>query len=244
MKASVMAAFKNFTAKFEGALNYMYTDVKGLVTTGIGNLIDPLPAALVLPWKRADGSAASQDEITAEWNTVKQAWPGVQSAATSSITTLHLTDADVSTMVASKAQENEVTLRRYFPQYDSFPADAQLGILSMSWALGAGFPATFKLFATAANAGDWRGAGAQSDYRDTDSGNMKRKAANHVLFENAAVVTEGGGDTEPLYWPSALPRGASVKKAGSGLIATIGVIGGVAAILGGAAYFIIRSRMS
>src|SRR5258708_33388167 len=136
MKASVLSAFKSFSTKFEGALDYMYTDVKGLVTTGIGNLIDPMAAALVLPWKRSDGGSASQDEISTEWQRVKDAWPDVQSVATRSITTLHLDPKDIDWIVSSKAAQNEDTLRKRYPDYDNWPADAQLGLLSMALAMG------------------------------------------------------------------------------------------------------------
>ena len=59
MRGAVRAAVLEFTARFEGSLPFMYLDFhhKGdgtldpLVTTGRGNLIDPLGAALRLPWR-------------------------------------------------------------------------------------------------------------------------------------------------------------------------------------------------
>jgi len=40
----------------------MYVDVKGLVTTGIGNLIDLLSAALELPFHHNDGTPVTPGE--------------------------------------------------------------------------------------------------------------------------------------------------------------------------------------
>ena len=49
MRESVRRGFIGFSAPFEGRLHYMYLDVKGLVTTGVGNLIDSVGAAQALP---------------------------------------------------------------------------------------------------------------------------------------------------------------------------------------------------
>src|SRR5580704_1499007 len=55
MYSSVRDIFPNFSKQFEGRVGWMYLDVKGLVTIGVGNLIDPLPAAVGLPFvHRAD----------------------------------------------------------------------------------------------------------------------------------------------------------------------------------------------
>ena len=45
MRASVKNQFRTFNAPLEGVVKYMYLDIKGLVTIGVGNLIDPINAA-------------------------------------------------------------------------------------------------------------------------------------------------------------------------------------------------------
>lgn len=66
MYQSVRDYFNTFQTKFEGYLPFMYLDVKNLVTTGMGNLIDPIGAASSLPWvHKSDGSPASPEEIAA-----------------------------------------------------------------------------------------------------------------------------------------------------------------------------------
>jgi hypothetical protein len=49
MQASVRAAWCDFNRSLEGWVSWMYLDVEGLVTTGMGNLIDPVEAAFPLP---------------------------------------------------------------------------------------------------------------------------------------------------------------------------------------------------
>ena len=52
----------------------MYLDVKGLVTVGVGNLMDPVSVAQTLPFRfknkpgiSAPGSPATPDQIAQEW---------------------------------------------------------------------------------------------------------------------------------------------------------------------------------
>lgn len=149
MHDSVKKVFYSFTSRFEGAVPWMYLDVKGLVTTAVGNLIDPVSQALSLPFVRADGSKASGGEIAADWNNVKTrpelAKKGHNEARR--FTKLRLTPEGMNELVLRQVERNEVILRKRFPQYDEWPADAQLAMNSMAWALGAGFdsPATEKV---------------------------------------------------------------------------------------------------
>jgi GH24 family phage-related lysozyme (muramidase) len=239
MKASVLATFGSFNTKFEGALSYMYTDKLGLVTTGIGNLIDPIAHALALPWKLGDGTLASRGEVQAEWDRVKAAWPGVQSVATRSITTLHLDQADIDHMVAIKARENEDVLRGRYSNFDTMPADAQMGIHSMAWAMGPAF--RFPQFDAAVNANDFRTAAVQSVFRGT--GVQPRIDADKILFNNAAIVTEAGGDPEVLYYPTQLTDVKQVKQ-GTSTGTTLGIIATTILLAGTGAYLFFRGMQT
>jgi peptidoglycan hydrolase-like protein with peptidoglycan-binding domain len=235
MHASVLKAFEPFSTKFEGFLPYMYLDIKGLVTTGMGNLIDPIGPALGLPWRRSDGSLASQDEIRAAWNAVKaridlapkfgQAFAGV--------TTLRLDNEGIEQLIARKLKENEGYLRTKFPGYDTWPADAQLGLHSMAWAMGPGFK--FPAFEAAVNRDppDFHAAAVASHINEAGNpGLTPRNKANFELFTNAAHVLEKGADPSTLYWPGDVIAAAeaaveqAVRRHG---IAPFLVVGGVAA---------------
>lgn len=240
MKASVLAAFPSFSTKFEGRLPYMYTDVKGLVTTGIGNLIDPLPSALVLPWKHADGSGASRDEITSEWQTIKNAWPGIQSAATRSIVTLHLDPSDIDWLVAEKAKANEAYLRSRFPDFDYWPADAQLALHSMAWAMGPAFK--FPKFEAAAQKQEFATAAIESHMNAAgNAGLVPRNAANVILFNNAEAVVRAGGDREVLYYPNSVTA-SQIPPAGGSKAKQIAMIALLVTAAGAGAYLFMRTR--
>lgn len=198
MRASVLGAVVAFDTKFEGKISYMYLDVLGLVTTSIGCLIDPISSALRLPWLCADGTRASLTQITQEWTSIKanRALASAGHLAAQKVATLHLDDAGMSQAVQDRLASMEAILVRRFPDWEQFPADAQLGLLSMSWAMGPWFH--FPMFEAAVRAQDWNTAALQDHMDDTSNpGLVPRNAADGVLFRNAARAE----CYETLYWP-------------------------------------------
>ena len=189
MKPSVMGAFLEVSSKLEGVVPWMYLDVLGLVTTGIGNLIDPLPESL--PFTKPDGTLASRVEIQAEWRTVKGATYLARQGhlAAKKMTSLRLTEEGIHQVVASKVSEMEAYLKKRFPSFDSWPADAQLATLSMSWACGPGF--RFPSLAACLLAGDFEGASKVCHINTAgNAGVVPRNAMNEMLYRNAARTTE------------------------------------------------------
>jgi len=202
MKSSVEAAFRAFSSKFEGAVNFMYLDVKGLVTTGIGNLIDPGGAALTLPWLRPDGSLASQREVAAEWTYVKsrQDLKLRGGMIYGSITRLRLSDEGVSQLLMGVLHLNNDALVKRFPDFEDWPADAQLATHSMAWACGTGF--RFPRLAEALQAADFRDAAKECHMNEAGNpGLAPRNAANKVLYRNASVTRDLHLDPDHLCWP-------------------------------------------
>lgn len=210
IRAAVLDAFPGYTQKFEGRIPYMYLDMSDLpggpfVTTGVGNLADPVSLALAMPWvhKSDNTTPATADEITAEWNLVKShpelAPKGAQAFA--SMTQLRLTSQSIDALVQQKVAQNEVTLFARYPNLPLWPADAQLALLSLSWAMGPAF--NFPAFKVATDALDFSTAGLQAIYKGV--GSAPRQAAHKVLFANAAAVVKQGLDPEVLYYPNQAP---------------------------------------
>ncbi len=239
MYPSVLAAFFPYSRKLEGDLKWMYLDILGWVTTGIGNKIDPVSDALALPWKNPDGSLATAAEITAAWNAVdaERSDPKGQlqtsglathyGGAFGGVTTLRLTTSDVRDLVNEQIAANELTLRHSFPGYDTMPADAQLELHSRAWALGAGFAPSFPLFTAAMNAGDYAAAATVAGYRGV--GIAKRLAAEQVMLANAAAVVAQGLDRSVLYYPGSVPE-ASAGWVEALVGSLLGALAGYAAV--------------
>ena len=156
MLDEVRAVLPTFTDRYEGKLFHPYLDVLGLVTTGRGNLIDPMPLAIPLPWQ-VDGAPATSAVIVAEWQYVKSLQQFRKNGGRffEHLTKLRLTPDAVDALCVSKwvQLETELLKRPEFFGFPSAPAPAQLGTLSMCWAMGADFH--FPHFQAAFAAQDW-----------------------------------------------------------------------------------------
>jgi hypothetical protein len=235
---SVRDRFVSFTAGFEGTVPHFYLDyhhdpdgtLNPLVTIAIGNLVDPISSALVLPMLHADGSPASVIDIRNEWLRVKGATSMARlgGGAFSRITTLHLDAAGIEALVWAKEQLNDAALERRWASFATWPADAQLGALSDAWAAGSAWWAP-KLDAAmnapggpdfdlaAGPEGDasvrpecrgeaWLGNNGKPGANPINPGLLPRNLATKLCFENAAVVASMSTLYDPsvLHWPDRL----------------------------------------
>jgi hypothetical protein len=228
MHPSVLAAYRPFSARFEGVLPFMYLDVKGLVTTGIGNLIDPVDSALTLPWKHKNGTRATPDEIRAEWTRVKghTELKLKGGGAFGKVITLVLDDEAIDHMVQTKLHQNEAVLRQRYPGFETWPADAQLGALSRAWAMGP--YARSPRFDEVVNQRrpDFRKAAREGRMDATGNpGLAPRNEANRQLFTNAANALDHGMPIDLLHWPANLPEAVKIGGAVAFGLALVGLAG-------------------
>ena len=187
MKQECRDAFLPFTKPLEGVVAFMYCDVKGLVTTAIGNLIDSPADALSCPWLRKDGTRATKDEIVAEWTRIKarQDLRMRGGMAYQKIATLHLDDEGIAFVVGRTLDRMDHELAKRFAGWESFPWQAQLATLSMSWACGTGF--RFPRLAAALNARDFTAAASECHIDETGNpGVVPRNVKNKALYLEAA----------------------------------------------------------
>jgi len=194
----------------------MYLDTKGLVTVGIGNLIDPVSLARPLPFqfkavnkiKATAGRPATRAEIEAEWNFIKNHKDRAQFISRghrlcAPETDLELSEANRLQLFESKSAANERQLRGFFTDFDFWPADAQLGLTAMAWGLGAGFPARWPTFSAACRRKDFDAAAGDSRIK---TWRAERNDASLRLFGNAARVLANPDfyEVTTLYYPRVL----------------------------------------
>jgi hypothetical protein len=231
MHTSVRAAWLDFNRPFEGRLHVMYLDThrddKGnlapLVTTGVGNLIDPVGEALRLPWFHWGNPAApaTPDEIRAEWEMIKShtELAPLGGRAFEAIATLELSDDAIDALCMQKLAGNEALLKAHvaeFATFDTWPADAQMALLSMAWGMGAGFVfgrdshgqlkvLLWPSFRAACDALDFDKAADECRMSEVGNPGVRpRNDANQRLFHNAAVVRRNPDNYDPstLYYPA------------------------------------------
>jgi hypothetical protein len=193
----------------------MYLDIKGLVTVGVGNLIDPVEVAQALPFrfKNNPGVMATRDQIASEWQRLKGnpalARDGFR--ACESVTELELSNEAIDSLILARLSQNEDFLKRqtWFQGFDTWPADGQLGLLSMAWAMGPGGPGQFSHFRAACQNMDFSAAAKECKMDETGNpGLVPRNRANVLLFSNAAVVlaseAQGSLQRSVVYYPEVL----------------------------------------
>lgn len=209
MRDSARKAFIQFSKPLEAWVSFPYLDVKGLLTVGMGNLIEPIsnPDTLALPWTILFLRPALANEIREGLVNVKSRTDLCKKGggAFADVSPLRLRDDAIEALIDKRITVDETNLRKYFPKYDEWPADAQLGLMSLAWAMGPDFdqhdawPAFTK--AVDADKPDWLTAAAQSHVWNA---NADRNAATHECFVNAAVSEADDMNPDILIWPARL----------------------------------------
>src|SRR5262249_17861235 len=154
MHPSAKNQIVDYLAEFEAYATWMYLDSLGLVTTGIGILLDPYEKyGRVLPWYDKVSMQPVNDEgvIKTEFQMVKSkngpkgvpAWstdPAQNFAYFKTfepITQLRAKDSDINSAVLNIGSQKEAACRQYFgADYDRYPADVQVVLTQMSYAGG------------------------------------------------------------------------------------------------------------
>jgi hypothetical protein len=72
--------------------------------------------------------------------------------------------------------------RAPFADFDNFPADAQLGLLSMSWGMGPMF--NFPKFQSFVDTGDWNSAASECRFQPDTGTITTRNDRDQQLFRN------------------------------------------------------------
>lgn len=231
MRASVSEAFVRFSTPLEGALGFMYLDQLGLVTTSIGVLVHPLPLALGLPWiVPGEGRTATRQEVAEDWERVHERQDlRMRGGATyAQVARLRLAPGGIELVARRKLDDMVAKLRRRFDEWDQWPADAQLAVLSLAWACGPAF--RFPKLAGHLQDQDWRAAATETDIRPDHGTIRKRNEWMRQCYENAARCYDTMGDRERLWWPEAAPAQVLREdRAGGGMLAIEGVAEGVLA---------------
>jgi hypothetical protein len=184
--------------------------VKHLVTIGVGNLIDPVDLAKDLPFQfKVTGKPATKQQIADEWHRIKASTHLANKLypAFASITSLELNNDAVNDLIYRRLTQNAefIIKQEPFTAFEIWPADAQLGLLSMLWALGPGGLLEFHHLRADCTKLDF--AAAARDCYISEVGNpglAPRNKADVVLFSNAARVMKNGINRTKLYYPAVL----------------------------------------
>lgn len=228
--------FWKFTQPLEGgfAANCMFMVQDLQVATGMGvtfsgkaHRADGLRRALALPWLNKNTNApASPTEITRDYdlvlsmeaeglakpfNHIEKVWKPV--------TLCRLDEAGFRKAVYDVIVSNLNGVRRNrasFGNFDDYPADAQLCVASLTWAIGPNFHTKYPSFCAACRAQDWILAGFQSTYKNPTGTVVDRQRQQTFMMANADAAKRGFLNPDILYFPGlmALPIAPSFEIPG------------------------------
>ena len=209
MRAHVEQIWLQYNADLEGEFGFMYVDVKRLVSTAVGIMIEPVELALKLSWMMGD-RRATIEEVTHDWHEInsreEELW-NTRAPLQAKYTRVRLTEETIRAVVMDRLHANLAYVRRFFPLWDQWPSDAQLGTASLFWALGAGLDKTRPAFVRAANRGDWLLAKLHAHLNESgNAGVAPRNRKQELCFDNASTVATRGLDPVLLFWPNGAPR--------------------------------------
>jgi GH24 family phage-related lysozyme (muramidase) len=148
--------------EFEGCVPWMYRDIAGKVTVGVGLMLPNEAAACELPFVMAAGPA-NLEQIAAEFDRVDALAEGKPPAFYKSATSPELPQRFIDAKLASTLAEYEATLRLKFPIYDKLPDVVKMALLDMAYNLGpARLLTEYPLMLDAIGIGAWSQAAAES----------------------------------------------------------------------------------
>lgn len=146
---------------FEGVVDWMYLDTRGLVTVGVGQMLRDAISAQSLTFVDSSGQSATQDAIQNDYDRVSALEPAHSPAFYRVPTSLVLPPPAIDALLMSRVTDFDGQLSARFPAYASFPDPAKLGLLDMVYNLGAAeLFGTFRHFMSCVDNQDWLGAAA------------------------------------------------------------------------------------
>jgi hypothetical protein len=210
---SAQNAFKALTVPLEGNIPHMYRDSKGYLTWGIGIKDDPGPTATTLGvrWIKCNGYNATAREITAEWQKIKTGPLGSLAAAL--VVGMYCPPDERDRAFWIKVDSFENTIRAQFAKWSTWPADAQLSVMSMAWNFGptfkaaggyqegyqeSGYSTGWPDLAVHLDAGDWAYA---AEHCQPAAGPNERSRECKVLFFQAARAELWDDQPSALFGP-------------------------------------------
>jgi len=195
MRPSVQNRLISFQADLEREVPWMYLDSLGKVTIGIGKLIDNPNDAVKLGGfvRKSDNAPATEQEIRNEWQMVKTSGTAGQSyKLLESRTNLRLPSDRIHQIAFDYANGIINYLKGKGHAWDSYAADAQLGLLSLGWIGLGSYPKCLGYV----KSGNWFYAAGEASFPTSP----KRQASQQRLLRNAGRVIARGLDPEVLWF--------------------------------------------
>lgn len=179
----------------EGAVDWLYLDRKGLVTTGRGNLLPTLADAQALDWRWPNGNPAGPADVATAWRLVTSRRDLVLhgGGAYASLTSIRATPESLDHLIQRRIDTFEAILRAQWPGWDDAPPAAQSALMRLAWACGPGLAAGWPKLHAAWSARDWAMCATECRIPELDASEPMANELTEQLFLSCIETS----DTEP-----------------------------------------------
>jgi len=175
--------------EYEGSVDHMYLDAKGLVTVGVGHLLGTIQDAQKLPFITQAGVKATAAEIKTDYDAVKKQ-PGNRLAIFyKRFTKLKLNKIDIDKLTNKHIDTFYRELKQLYSGYDTFPSEAKLALMDLIFNLGlTNLRTQWPNLNKAIKASDWAKAALNSNRKAPVS--AARNTYVKDLFNKAETVKQ------------------------------------------------------
>ena len=206
--------FRQHVAVHETSVPYMYLDTVGKVTVGLGHLIENAAAAKQLPFvtRKAPGPGrpphpAHPAHIANAFNRVLNSGRTGAHTKFRDLTHIELSPIAIETLFGDDFATFVSQLNSAFPEFETYPAGVQLGMLDLVYNMGKGrFVRLFTQFQAALELRNWIRVADESKRTEVD---IKNNPVPMTVLRNQVVrgwFLEAIDD-EPFFLnPACLPR--------------------------------------
>ncbi|MFQ5783609.1 MAG: hypothetical protein ACE5H8_02145 [Alphaproteobacteria bacterium] len=157
--------FRKHVSDFENNISYMYLDSKGKVTVGLGHLLRDAEEAKRLPFfERGTTNRADPAHIeNAYLKVLSSGLTGSKHTVFKELTHIDLDLGAIETLFDDDVNQFLPLLTNKFPDYETYPASVQLGMLDLAYNMGTeGFFSGFPVFREALKFRNWIKVAEQS----------------------------------------------------------------------------------
>jgi GH24 family phage-related lysozyme (muramidase) len=203
--------------RHEGVAAHMYLDSRSYITIGYGEMIPSASDTLRINMRRYDNRAAvTSDEKRGEWNMLRNlSKAGVPRNFTAKSyqknATLYITQVEADTLMGKKLDGFIHILRTNYPKFDTFPEDAQVAMIEMTYNLGNKIHSQFKTFTAVIN--NPKGPNWELAAKNSNRPQLSKERNDEVY--NLFMAAH--------YWETAVKPALSVATAAARAITRAGV---------------------
>jgi len=150
--------------EYEGFIDHIYRDSKGLATVAVGHMMPNVQAAQQLTFYTAKGTRATPAEIKVDYELVMKQPANRLAGFYKRFTVLKMKSSDADLLTNKHIESFYKELKKIYADYDKFPSDAKLALMDLIFNVGMpNLKNSWPTMNAAIKAKDWAKAAANSN---------------------------------------------------------------------------------